>query len=437
MPSGAKKRKAAKKKKGLQVQGAPHLPNSTLPHSNGEEDLEHQNDKDSDGGDVSSPASQDNHTCHELIDREEEEVDKKEDGSLDQSSIHEHKSDEMTNGGGEMEKGTMEEESGVHVEEVDKQEDGSLDQSSIHEHKSDGMTNGGEEMEKGTIEEESALHLEREFEVEDVPQSKDINIECTEAPKESNEGRLFRSLSSSSDSEDGSTAARKNKIVVDDTPAVDLVKEVDSLSADKVNDVGTVFTPDLDKAAMSENEVQVEKCVLDGSGLKGNEDKKMGIVEENASVSEGVAKMDMGKMEGEAVQTSHDNDAEALDAAHFATRVNGEKVTQLHDVPKVCASIGDEGVGEKADEVIQISHANDVKASEPKDYATMEKSDTLTLSYNAPIIDESIGDDPVKDSELSECSYNQHQAGSALRSVQTTSWKGCCGLFELFAGSNR
>ncbi|XP_019190202.1 PREDICTED: uncharacterized protein LOC109184625 isoform X2 [Ipomoea nil] len=365
MPSGAKKRKAAKKKKGLQVQGAPHLPNSTLLHSNGEEDLEHHNDKDSDGGDVSSPASQDNHNFHELIDREEEEVDKKEDGSLDQSSIHEHKSDEMTNGGGETEKGSMEEESGLHVEEVDKQEDGSLDQSSIHEHKSDGMTNGGEETEKGTIEVESALHLEREFKVED------ISIECTEAPKESLEGGLFRNLSSSSDSEDGSTAAHKTKIVVDDTPAVDLVKEVDSLSAGKVND------------AMSENKVQVEKCDFDGSGLKENEDKKMGVVEENASVSEGVVKMDLVKME---------------------------------------------------DEAIQISRDIDVKASEPRDFATMEKSDTLTLSYNAPI---SIGDDPVKDSELSECSYNQHQAGSALRPVQTTSLKGCCGLFELFTGSNR
>ncbi|XP_019190201.1 PREDICTED: uncharacterized protein LOC109184625 isoform X1 [Ipomoea nil] len=401
MPSGAKKRKAAKKKKGLQVQGAPHLPNSTLLHSNGEEDLEHHNDKDSDGGDVSSPASQDNHNFHELIDREEEEVDKKEDGSLDQSSIHEHKSDEMTNGGGETEKGSMEEESGLHVEEVDKQEDGSLDQSSIHEHKSDGMTNGGEETEKGTIEVESALHLEREFKVED------ISIECTEAPKESLEGGLFRNLSSSSDSEDGSTAAHKTKIVVDDTPAVDLVKEVDSLSAGKVND------------AMSENKVQVEKCDFDGSGLKENEDKKMGVVEENASVSEGVVKMDLVKME---------------DEAHFAIQVNGEKVTQLHDVPKVCASIGDEGVGEKVGEAIQISRDIDVKASEPRDFATMEKSDTLTLSYNAPI---SIGDDPVKDSELSECSYNQHQAGSALRPVQTTSLKGCCGLFELFTGSNR
>ncbi|KAF7151285.1 hypothetical protein RHSIM_Rhsim02G0193600 [Rhododendron simsii] len=44
----------------------------------------------------------------------------------------------------------------------------------------------------------------------------------------------------------------------------------------------------------------------------------------------------------------------------------------------------------------------------------------------------------TKDSVMSECSDSQNLVASAPRSVRTTSWMSCCGLFEVFTGgSNR
>ncbi|KAL3851442.1 hypothetical protein ACJIZ3_013324 [Penstemon smallii] len=71
MPSGAKKRKAAKKKKEIQFN---NKPNSSSPHG---DDVKHQDGKESDVGEVSSPASQD----HRSFQDEEKitgEVDKRE-----------------------------------------------------------------------------------------------------------------------------------------------------------------------------------------------------------------------------------------------------------------------------------------------------------------------------------------------------------------------
>ncbi|CAK9163652.1 unnamed protein product, partial [Ilex paraguariensis] len=57
--------------------------------------------------------------------------------------------------------------------------------------------------------------------------------------------------------------------------------------------------------------------------------------------------------------------------------------------------------------------------------------------YNAPGADTSNGAEHLKDPEVPECSDIQPLGDSALRPVQTTSWKSCCGLFELLTGSNK
>ncbi|CAH9121944.1 unnamed protein product [Cuscuta epithymum] len=338
MPSGAKKRKAAKKKKGLQVKVAP---NSTQPHTHGEEELDHTCDKDSDGGDASSPASQDYHNCNELMDQEEE-IDKQ-----DNDGSHNHSS-------------------------------------TVHENKPDNMTNEGDRMETPTIEEGSDLHARREFNF------------------------------------DESHPANKESTVV-----VGLVKQIDYLSARKGNDeVGTVFTNDLDKAAISKNEADIKKS--DGFGVVENVEENAGGVHKDDSLSEGLVKMESSKKEDEVVQTSLKGDAEAL--MDFAIQVNGEKVT-----PSVYC-LGDTGTGQEEDEGVPVSLEEKVRMSKPEAFAATDEEggDILTLSYNAPKIEA----DPFKDSKLSELSDSQPQNGLYIRPVQT-SWKGCCGLLDLFKGSNR
>ncbi|CAH9079444.1 unnamed protein product [Cuscuta europaea] len=338
MPSGAKKRKAAKKRKGLQVKVAP---NSTQPHTHGEEELDHTCDKDSDGGDASSPASQDYHNCNELMDQEEE-VDKQDD-----DGSHNHSS-------------------------------------TVHEHKPDNVTNEGDRMETPTIEEGSDHHARREFNF------------------------------------DESHPANKENIVV-----VGLEKQMDYISAGKGNDaIGTVFTYDLDKASIFKNEADIKKN--DGFGVVENMEENAGGVHKDDSLSEGLVKMELSNKEDEVVQTSLKGDAEAL--MDFAIQINGEKVT-----PSVYCC-GDSGTGQREDEAVRILLQDKVRLSKPEDYAATDEEGgyILTLSYNAPKIEA----DPFKDSKLSELSDSQAQNGLYVRPVQT-SWKGCCGLLDLFKGSDR
>ncbi|XWS18581.1 hypothetical protein CRYUN_Cryun32bG0057100 [Craigia yunnanensis] len=69
MPSGAKKRKAAKKKK----EQAANSINSSTNNQHGNDYPKSQNERDSDGGDVGSPASQDDHNHQHPFSKGEEE----------------------------------------------------------------------------------------------------------------------------------------------------------------------------------------------------------------------------------------------------------------------------------------------------------------------------------------------------------------------------
>nr|GMD03108.1 suppressor protein SRP40 [Ipomoea batatas]GME16374.1 suppressor protein SRP40 [Ipomoea batatas] len=355
MPSGAKKRKAAKKKKESEVKGASQLPNSTslsVPLTHGEEDLKHHDDKDSDGGELCSPASQDNRSQDQFVEGDEEEGDKREESLLDQSS---------------------------------------------------GVTSEGEQMEKKVVVEgESVIHVERELKGLDEPRDKDINVECIESSRGSHEGGSLKSSTSSSSScsDDESDAAVKNKITVANSP-IGVENELDSLSAAKVtdsiletgtcnSDVGAVTSIGLDKTAISEEMIQVEDSTMTSyaiqSDLVKNEKKKLGVDDENASISEVRVGVGSQTNDNKAVQTSHDTAAETLYGKGSATQENGVKPTPAYDSPEV---------------------------------------------------DVSTGADPIKDSEIPECSDSQPPVGSVLQPVQTTSFKGCCGLFELFTGSSR
>ncbi|KAL2475092.1 Uncharacterized protein Adt_35828 [Abeliophyllum distichum] len=186
MPSGAKKRKAAKKKKEKESSSAStnssNQPDSAV-HSHGDDVLKHQDDKETDGGEVSSPASQDHNSHQQHFTEEEEEVEKGEDTS-----------------------------NFVFIE---------------------GVKNEGVKEQKMVAEEKSVVQVEKELKHEHESGKKDVMIEYDELPEKSYDGGVSGSSSSnssnSSSSDDESRGFEKNKDTVHDA-SVDLAKAADSLS---------------------------------------------------------------------------------------------------------------------------------------------------------------------------------------------------------------
>ncbi|MCD7451659.1 hypothetical protein HAX54_012980 [Datura stramonium] len=74
-----------------------------------------------------------------------------------------------------------------------------------------------------------------------------------------------------------------------------------------------------------------------------------------------------------------------------------------------------------------------VATSDVKISVALKDDNKRDLSYDAPAVDASVHADDMNGSP------HDHQPLVALvpRPVQTTSWKSCCGLFEVFAGSNK
>ncbi|XP_059289598.1 uncharacterized protein LOC132043133 [Lycium ferocissimum] len=392
MPSGAKKRKAAKKKKQLQAKEP-----SLLSHSHGEEDLKHD-DKESDSEGGGSPSSQDNQN-------------------------HQNQFTE-----GEVEKGY-------------KQLDGSHDRS-IHENEFNGVKNEGAEVEIVGNEDGGSVQVERELKVKGESESQKINVEYVEPVVESETGGLRRSSSSSSSSSNSSVekhaVADKNDSVVDGAPAVELVKDNESLP-DKVDIVvesapvvelvkeneslpdtqvadslvGTASTSNLDKAAISEDVVQVTTSASNADNLtastvepvvKGKEEENLCVVDEKGTASDTV------------VENCEENLGAIVDKA---------------TVSEVLV----ETASEKRDEAASaVSNGNALANTDAKASATPENEAKIEAPHNAPKIDAGVCADNVKDSPA----LHEHQLTAlSPRPVQTTSWKSCCGLFELFAGSNR
>ncbi|XP_057797668.1 uncharacterized protein LOC131013565 [Salvia miltiorrhiza] len=88
--------------------------------------------------------------------------------------------------------------------------------------------------------------------------------------------------------------------------------------------------------------------------------------------------------------------------------------------------------GSVVEEATVPSVENVDAASDEKTCAVAETDERLSLSYNAPIATHDNGADLEKDSGVTK-----PLLVPPPRPVQTTSWKGCCGLFELFTGSDR
>lgn len=367
MPKGAKKRKAAKKKTQVQAIEPPS-------RSTGEEDLK-RDDKESDS-EGSSPASQD----------------------------YQNRQNQFT----EQE-----------LEDGEKQVDDSHDQS-IDKNKSNGVKHEGKEVEIVGNEEGGLVQVERELKVEGESESQKINVENAE-PVIEIESSPDKSSIVVDDTptvelmKDIESLPDKNSIVVDDAAAVELVKDNESLSDKQVADSVGTSTSDLEKAAISEDTVQVTTSASDVDNV-------------TASAVEPMVK-DKGE---ENLLVVADKDT-ASDAVVENWKENLGAVVDKATISEVLTETG----SEKRDEAASaISNGNSLENTDAKASATPENEEKVQTPVSAPKIDASVCADNVKESPALECRDHQITALPS-RPVQTTSWKSCCGLFELFAGSNR
>ncbi|KAF3450530.1 hypothetical protein FNV43_RR06615 [Rhamnella rubrinervis] len=190
MPSGAKKRKAAKKKKEKE---ANTNPSTNYPEGN--DDAKSQDDKGSDGGEVGSPAHQDHHDNHQPFNEGSEEL-----GERDPSSVRT-----------------------IVVEDTSMEE----------------VVSGVENLQEVGSKDDGVVTIERDLKIEDDSESKNVSVEYVESTKESYNGKDGSSTSSSSSSSDDEsrTVAKKcnkeaNHSVSEATSYHDLVKPVDPSSAE-------------------------------------------------------------------------------------------------------------------------------------------------------------------------------------------------------------
>ncbi|KAK4361278.1 hypothetical protein RND71_020230 [Anisodus tanguticus] len=372
MPSGPKKRKAAKKKQQLQAKEPPSRNDSFLARSHGEEDSK-RDDKYSDS-ESGSPASQDNqYHQNQFTEWEVGNGDKQLDVSHDWS-IDENESNGVKHEGGEV--------------DIVGNEDGGLVQV------------GGLRRSSSSSSSSSSSNSSVEKYVVAVKN----NIVLDDAPTV----ELVKENESLPD---------KNNIVVDDAPVVELVKENESLPDTQVADslVGTTSTSNFDKAAISDDIVQVTTSASDADNVTAStvEPSVKGKGEENLYVV---------NEKGTASDTVTENWDENLGAIVDKATISEFLV---------------ETETEKRDEATTaVSNDNALENTDAKASVTLENEEKIEAPDNAPKIDAGVCADNVKDSPTLECHDHQITALPS-RPVETTSWKSCCGLFELFAGSNR
>ncbi|KAK4440115.1 hypothetical protein Salat_0346400 [Sesamum alatum] len=341
MPSGAKKRKAAKKKKGNQSNNHPNL-SSASANTHGDEDVKHQDDKGSDVGEVSSPASQDHHHHETLLtEGEEEEIEKGGDLSNPPSA-------------------------------------GGLKTVSGPEHK--------------VL--ESVVRVERGIKIEDELGHRDETVEHDESTRKSYDGGSSGGSSSrsSSSSDDESHGIKNSQAAMDISSVVDSSKVADSLSAMSVDSIFSAPTKEsLEKVA--------EKVSVSGEHLG---------VDRNSPTNITVAPY--------VVESVAQENA-------------GEKLSSVEDKVGTSMAFVYDAL-ERKEEAIVRSVQTTATISDPKECVPQENDDKLTLPYNAPSAPADNGAEHKKDSGVT-----QPLLVPSAHPVDRTSWKSCCGLFEVFSGS--
>ncbi|KAF2314640.1 hypothetical protein GH714_028153 [Hevea brasiliensis] len=254
MPSGAKKRKAAKKKKEQQSNNNSNNSSSvdnSSPRGNG--DPKSQDERESDGGEVGSPASREHNSEQHSFNEENEESEK-----TDSSSF---------------------------ASECKPVE---------------GVTKDAEGSQKVGVEDDTVVIIERDLNPEQYMESKEVSVEHVESAKESHDGDDKSSSSSSSDDEsrvfdmkwkeeaDNSASGIVEKVFPEEeTQVLEIEKSIKEATGNSVADTAhtvvlvTPVVPMSDVAKHVMEGVEVENSEALGvvePGLKENEDKLLSDV---------------------------------------------------------------------------------------------------------------------------------------------------------------
>uniref|UniRef100_A0A5B6Z2Y1 Putative enolase-phosphatase E1 n=1 Tax=Davidia involucrata TaxID=16924 RepID=A0A5B6Z2Y1_DAVIN len=377
MPSGAKKRKAAKKKKEKEA----NITESATHSQQGDDDLKTHDEKESDG-EVSSPTSQDHHNDqHPFAEGEEEELEKRENASSARSFVTEMKPIEAVN-------------------------------------------NDGESTQKVAIE-EAVVQIDSNLKPEDDSESKNVSIEYVELSREGGS-------SSSSSSDDESHIVEKNIVVMESGELKEGAYNSRELTEGAYNSVSESATF-VDSVKLVDSLSEVVTKVTDS----------VPVGEAYNSVVETATFVDSDKvsLSEEMVQVTESESVENFvtsDVVELGLKENGKKMLPSEDESTGVSSVmTDLGSQNKEDKVVSTPNENAAASSNAMGFAAQENEDKLLLSFNAPRVDTSIGVEHIKDSGIPESSDSQTQVASAPQAVQTTSWRSCCGLFEVLTGSNR
>ncbi|KAF8391136.1 hypothetical protein HHK36_023437 [Tetracentron sinense] len=309
MPSGPKRRKAAKKKQ----EKTPNIDSPT--NSQGNDDLKSYNEKESDGGEVSSPTSQ-AHQHHQLAQEEGEE--KRESSSVGSVVTVDHKPMEgSTNGEGE---GTQKVEPEEEVLWV------------VRELKPEDDSEGTQNVEP----EEEVLWVVSELKPEENSESQNFSIEHVGSVKESHDvgsPEDSRSLDNSSSDEESGLVDKNPPVMeqgklevevffnsdMDTAPLADSVVPVVSMSeeATLVVEATPVEIPgasDVIELVSEEKEVKMLPPSDENTGvspglldltMKENEDKMLPLSDENTGVSSSVMDKLLQQSDAPSVETSN------------------------------------------------------------------------------------------------------------------------------------
>ncbi|XP_057949006.1 uncharacterized protein LOC131144394 [Malania oleifera] len=386
MPSGSKKRKAAKKKKEKRANI-----NSSANTSHGNNGLKLRDEKESDGGEVGSPASQD-HQHHERPFGEAAGEEDKTDTSSVQSFASENKS--------------MEEAS---------------------------QDKGGE----------GVVDVVPQLKPEESSKRQNISIEYVELEKESHDEGSFgddggtsrddggTSSSSSSDDERKWKDDASNSVLETTPPDASVMAEVVDVARKSKDDSynSVLETTPADASVMTEVVDVVppgEACnvVLETGPLAESTKPAHSLPEEAAFDTKIIPVPNLKVSDG--VDTSSKEHEKLLPSLH---EVTADSLTTIDSTSKK----HDDKVFPLSNENVRVSSISSGVVS-----ASADNEDKLLPPSDVPSVGVGDGAEPTQGSEETpECSENQPLVASAPRSEQTTFWKSCCGLFDVLTGSNR
>ncbi|CAL0329893.1 unnamed protein product [Lupinus luteus] len=434
MPSGPKKRKAAKKKKQNE---------NNINNLQGNDELKSQDEIGSDGGEVSSPRDHDHGNDHQNPFNEGSEEAEKRDLPASQPIASDAKSTEEIPSDTQIDKilgqkedsvvlieGDMKsEESDVSFEHIEtakescygnengggtskdesvtnnpKDEDYNIigeaivchelvksidspssDVTSIAENAPVEETGNSAVESSVTSKEDSVVLVEGDMKSEESSESKDVNFEHIETAKESCYGNENGSGTSNDES------ITKNNPKDEDYNSIEeaivcheLVKSIDSPPSD-VTSIAENAPVEETGNSVAESSVYSVKAVASLSVAE-NDDNGSVLVENTVVPSVGVTDL--------------------------AMKINEDRVYPLID---------------------ENARTSNLKEPKPKE----SDSKVITSLSASPITKSFNGAEHIKESETPECSQNQPLVASAPRIVQKTSWLSCCGLYEVVSGSDR